>query len=99
LDPSWFLIFVLLTWTLAASYFPTEFKNWPTAQYWVVGAVTAIMLFVSVVLHGLGHSVIAMRYKIPVRNITLFIFGGVAHWSRAAQRRRRILDCHRRPYR
>ncbi len=78
LDPSWFLIFVLLTWTLAASYFPTEFKNWPTAQYWVVGAVTAIMLFVSVVLHELGHSVIAMRYKIPVRNITLFIFGGVA---------------------
>jgi Zn-dependent protease len=78
LDPSWFLIFVLLTWTLAASYFPTEFKNWPTAQYWVVGAVTAIMLFGSVVLHELGHSVIAMRYKIPVRNITLFIFGGVA---------------------
>lgn len=78
LDPSWFLIFVLLTWTLAVGYFPGEFKGWPTAQYWVVGAVTAIMFFVSVVLHELGHSVLAMRYKIPVRNITLFIFGGVA---------------------
>ncbi len=78
LDYSWFLIFILLTWTLAVSYYPTEFKNWPLAEYWFVGAVTAIMLFVSVLLHELGHSVIAMRYKIPVRSITLFIFGGVA---------------------
>jgi Zn-dependent protease len=78
LDYSWFLIFVLLTWMLAASYYPAEFRDWPAAQYWVVGAVTAIMLFVSVLLHELGHSVVAMRYKIPVRSITLFIFGGVA---------------------
>lgn len=78
LDYSWFLIFGLLTWTLAVSYFPSEFSNWPTAQYWIVGAATAIMLFVSVLLHELGHSVVAMRYKIPVRSITLFIFGGVA---------------------
>lgn len=78
LDYSWFLIFVLLTWTLAVSYFPAEFKNWPAAQYWIVGAATAIMLFVSVLLHELGHSIVALRYKIPVRSITLFIFGGVA---------------------
>jgi Zn-dependent protease/CBS domain-containing protein len=78
LDYSWFLAFVLITWMLATSYFPAEFNNWPAAQYWVVGAVTAMMLFVSVLLHELGHSVIAMRYKIPVRSITLFIFGGVA---------------------
>jgi Zn-dependent protease len=78
LDYSWFLVFVLLTWMLAASYYPAEFRGWPTAEYWVVGAITAIMLFVSVLLHELGHSVIAMRYKIPVRSITLFIFGGVA---------------------
>lgn len=78
LDPSWFLIFVLLTWTLATNYFPSEFKNWPGVQYWIVGAATAIMLFVSVVLHELGHSVVALRYKIPVRSITLYIFGGVA---------------------
>jgi Zn-dependent protease len=61
LDYSWFLIFVLITWTMAVGYYPSEFKNWPAAQYWVVGAVTAIMLFVSVLLHELGHSVVAMR--------------------------------------
>jgi Zn-dependent protease len=78
LDYSWFLIFALITWTLAVSYYPTEFKNWPVVEYWIIGAVTAVLLFVSVLLHELGHSVIALRYKIPVRSITLFIFGGLA---------------------
>jgi Zn-dependent protease/CBS domain-containing protein len=78
LDYSWFLIFGLLTWTMAVGYYPAEFKNWPTAQYWIVGAVTAIMLFVSVLLHELGHSAVAMYYKIRVRSITLFIFGGIS---------------------
>ncbi len=78
LDYSWFLIFGLLTWMLASSYFPSEFRNWPAALYWFTAAVTAIMLFVSVLLHELGHSVVALRYRIPVRSITLFVFGGVA---------------------
>jgi Zn-dependent protease/predicted transcriptional regulator len=78
LDYSWFLIFALLTWALAVGYYPLEFKNWATALYWIVGAATSIMLFVSVLLHELGHSVVAMLYKIPVQSITLFIFGGVS---------------------
>lgn len=78
LDPSWFLIFIFLTWSLASSYFPAEFQGWPQAQYWIVGAITAIMLFVSVTLHELGHSIVAMGYKIPVNSITLYIFGGIA---------------------
>ena len=78
LDYSWFLIFVLITWTMAVGYYPAEFKNWPVIQYWLLGAATAIMLFVSVLLHELGHSVVAMRYEVPVRSITLYIFGGIS---------------------
>ena len=59
-------------------YYPDEFKAWPTTQHWIVGAVTAAMFFVSVLLHELRHWVIALRYRTPVRSITLFIFGGVS---------------------
>jgi Zn-dependent protease/CBS domain-containing protein len=78
LDYSWFVIFALITWMLADSYYPDEFKDWSPLLYWLTGAATAIMLFVSVLLHELGHSAVALRYKIPVRSITLFLFGGVA---------------------
>jgi Zn-dependent protease len=78
LDYSWFLIVALLTWLLAVNYYPGEFKNWSPALYWIIGAATAIMLFVSVLLHELGHSAVAIAYGVPVRAITLFIFGGVS---------------------
>jgi len=78
LDYSWFLIFALLTWMLAVSYYPGEFHGWPLPLYWVMGAATAVLFFVSILLHELGHSIVALRYKIPVRSITLFVFGGVA---------------------
>ena len=78
LDYSWFVIFALLTWMFADRYYPDEFKPWSPLLYWLTGAVTAIMLFVSVLLHELGHAVVALRYKIPVRSITLFLFGGIA---------------------
>lgn len=78
LDYTWFLVFVLLTWSFAIGYYPAEYPLWSKGLYWIMGAITAIMLFVSVLLHELGHSVIARYYKIPVRSITLFIFGGVA---------------------
>lgn len=80
-DYSWFLVLILFTWTFATGYFPAEFKNWSTVEYWIVGAITALVLFVSVLLHELGHSLVAERFKLPVRNITLFIFGGVSQIS------------------
>ncbi len=78
LDYSWFLVFILFTWMLAVGYFPAQYKSWPPSLYWIVSAVTTIMLFVSVLLHELGHSLMARHYRLKVRSITLFIFGGVA---------------------
>jgi Zn-dependent protease len=75
---SWFTILVLLTWVLAVSYYPAEFHDRSAVLYWIMGALTAILLFVAVLVHELGHAVVAQRYKVPVRGITLFIFGGVA---------------------
>jgi Zn-dependent protease len=78
LDYSWFIVFALVTWILAGSHYPAEFKGWPTTLYWLVGAATAILFFASVLLHELGHAVVALRFGVPVRSITLFLFGGVA---------------------
>lgn len=78
LDYSWFVIFALLTWMLATSYYPGEYKHWSPPLYWLTGVTTAILFFGSVLLHELGHSVVAQRCNVPVRRITLFIFGGLA---------------------
>jgi Zn-dependent protease/CBS domain-containing protein len=85
LHVSWFLIAVLITWTLAAGFFPQEYPGWSAGTYWLVGAVTAILFFASVLIHELGHSVLALREKVPVKSITLFIFGGVAQIGREPQ--------------
>lgn len=63
---------------LASNYYPAEFKGGTPAQYWLMGAITAVLFFLSIVVHELAHSFVALRYKIPVRRITLFIFGGVS---------------------
>jgi len=78
LHATWFLVAVLVTVSLAAGFFPQQYEGWSPTTYWVVGAVTAVLFFASVLLHELGHSVVALREKVPVKSITLFIFGGVA---------------------
>lgn len=77
-DYSWFLIFALLTWMLAVGYFPVRFPGWSRSEYWMIGAISSVLLFVCVLLHEFGHSLVAQRYKISVGRITLFIFGGVS---------------------
>ena len=76
---SWIIILVLLTVSLATGWFPQLYPGWSTATYWVVGFISAILLFVSVLLHELAHSLVARRRGLPVKNITLFIFGGVSN--------------------
>jgi Zn-dependent protease/CBS domain-containing protein len=78
IDASWFLLAILITWSLASSYFPAVVPDLPTTSYWWMGGFGALGLFVSVVLHELAHSLVARRFGIEMDGITLFIFGGVA---------------------
>ncbi|MBN1122002.1 MAG: site-2 protease family protein [Anaerolineae bacterium] len=78
LDLSWFLIFGLLTWSLASTVYPAQLPDSPVWFNILLGAVTAILLFVSVLLHEFGHALTALVFKIPVRRVRLMIFGGVA---------------------
>jgi Zn-dependent protease/CBS domain-containing protein len=75
-DPSWLLVFALVTLTLAMGYFPKEFKQWSKFAYWSVAAAVSLLFFASVILHELGHSIAAQKYKLVVKSITLYIFGG-----------------------
>ncbi|MCK5286509.1 MAG: site-2 protease family protein [Thermodesulfovibrionia bacterium] len=79
---SWFLVFGLITWALATQYFPQVAPELPQATNWLRGALAALLLFLSVIIHELSHSFIAKRYKIPITSITLFIFGGVAQMKK-----------------
>jgi len=80
-DSSWFIIFILFTWTLASSYFPGRFPEWPVPRHWLFGAITSLLLFASVLFHELAHSLVAIRQGEKVESITLFILGGVAQIS------------------
>lgn len=72
------IVFSLVTWTLAANFMPGFFPDLSSAEYWIMGIAGAILLFVSILLHELSHSILAMRFGIEVRQIMLFIFGGVS---------------------
>ena len=75
---TWVFIFFLLAYALAAGFFPENYPGLSKAEYWFVGGVSALFLFVSVLLHELSHSLVAKRHNIKVERITLFFFGGVA---------------------
>jgi Zn-dependent protease len=75
---TWFFAFALITWSLAAGFFPSVVPGLPDATYWVLGAAAALGLFVSVLAHELSHSLMARARGLRVHSITLFIFGGVS---------------------
>ncbi len=78
IDLSWLVILVLVVASLSAGVFPSEYPDlaWPT--YLAMGLSAAVGLFGSIVVHELCHSLVARRYGLPMKGITLFIFGGVA---------------------
>jgi Zn-dependent protease/CBS domain-containing protein len=81
IDLSWLILGLLITWTLAKGVFPHFYKELSSATYWIMGIAGAVGLLFSIVFHELWHSLIARRFGLPMRGITLFIFGGVAEMT------------------
>lgn len=76
INPSWFFVLGLVTWSYGSNL--TQFPELTGIMPWVLGLVSALLLFSSVLAHELGHSFVALAQGIPVKSITLFIFGGLA---------------------
>ena len=78
IDYSWFIIFFLGIYVMAESFFPQIHKQYTQTQYWIMGTVAAVLYFLSILIHELAHSYVAMRYGIKVTSIRLLIFGGLS---------------------
>ena len=73
LDPLWFIILTFVTLNFGLAYL-----QWGSVLAWSAGLVIALLMFGSVLLHELGHSLVARSQGITVNSITLFLFGGIA---------------------
>ena len=78
IDPTWFLVITLLSWTLSTVYFPGKYPAFSVRLQWTLGVSAALLLFVCVLVHELGHALEARRSRIAVEGLTLFMFGGVS---------------------
>jgi Zn-dependent protease/predicted transcriptional regulator len=81
IDLSWLILGLLIAWTLARGFFPNSYRGLNPAVYWAMGVASAVGLLISIVFHELWHSLIARRFGLPMKGITLFIFGGVAEMT------------------
>lgn len=85
IDISWLVIALLITWTLAKGSFPHYYEGFSNSTYWVMGILGALGLFMSIIFHELSHSLVARKFGLPMKGITLFIFGGVAEMTEEPQ--------------
>ena len=85
LDFSWFLVFVLVLWSLAAGSLPEVFPDAHPARLWVAGFIGTVLFFASVLIHELSHSLTARALGVEVLEITLFVFGGVSRLASEAK--------------
>jgi Zn-dependent protease/CBS domain-containing protein len=75
---SWILAFGLFAWIFARGTLPQAFSKWSLSEYWIAGVIISLMIFVSVLIHELCHSLVARNKGLKVSSIVLFIFGGVS---------------------
>ena len=80
----WF-VFILIAWSLASGYMPSQYPGLGVVTYWAIGIASAVILFVSVLIHELSHSYIAKKNGLPIGRITLFFFGGVSEMTEEPQ--------------
>jgi Zn-dependent protease len=73
-DYSWFIVLFLIIWNLSGYYDDVT----PGSDAFVLAVVSALLFFLSILLHELGHAVVALRNDIPIEGIDLWMFGGVA---------------------
>lgn len=78
LDYSWFVIFFLLVWTIGFAMMPASYPGLSQFDYLFIGVVSALLLFVSILVHELAHSIVAKRNGLKIRQITLYLLGGVS---------------------
>lgn len=72
------IVFVLIVWTLAGQVLPVVVPDQPQSAYWLVASVAALLFYVSLLSHEMGHALVARRLDVQVDGITLWLFGGVA---------------------
>jgi Zn-dependent protease/predicted transcriptional regulator len=75
---SWLVVFALITWSLATAWYQPNLPGADPSQAWLLGALSAVLLFASVLIHELAHSFVARARGMEAHSITLFIFGGVS---------------------
>jgi Zn-dependent protease len=75
---SWLIIALVVTWSLAAGFFPVRYPELPVSAHWWMGLAGTALLFGSIVVHEVVHALVARHYGMPMRGITLFVFGGIA---------------------
>jgi Zn-dependent protease/predicted transcriptional regulator len=81
---TWFIILILITASLSWQVFPVFYPGWSQLLYWTIGLATSLLVFASVLAHELAHSLVGRANGIPIKSITLFLFGGVAQMTREA---------------
>lgn len=81
MDWSWLIVMALIVWSLAGTVFPAQFAGLPIGIYLLMGVAAALGMFASIVAHELAHALAARQFGLPMKGITLFLFGGVAEMT------------------